>query len=352
MHLMMVLLAHTQPLRTALLRPCASRAVRALGARACSSDAATAPAEAAAEPEQLRSTFLETMRWRGFLHQSTDLAALDDAMSGGRVVAYLGFDATASSLHVGSLLQIMLLRHFQRAGHKPIVLVGGGTTKVGDPSGKDSSRRQLSRGRARTFSEPSRQRRCRTRRGSCSTRRRSPQTSRVSRACLGAPRPLAADAASRLVCRLSSLLGAAARRFLTFGEGPTDALLVNNDAWLSPLSYLAFLRDYGRRSATRHPPLSPPLTTPLTSLHRCRSPAAATRAAGAHSTYRMLTNCMLTRTPEPRASTRARAPPGHRQALYHQPHALLRVRQAAPRARVASLLPRVQLHDPPGRRLE
>ncbi|EOD37668.1 mitochondrial tyrosyl-tRNA synthetase [Emiliania huxleyi CCMP1516] len=206
----MVLLAHTQPLRTALLRPCASRAVRALGARACSSDAATAPAEAAAEPEQLRSTFLETMRWRGFLHQSTDLAALDDAMSGGRVVAYLGFDATASSLHVGSLLQIMLLRHFQRAGHKPIVLVGGGTTK-------DASRQLLDE-----------------------------------------------EAIA------SNIEGISRVRFLTFGEGPTDALLVNNDAWLSPLSYLAFLRDYGRRSATRHPPLSPPLTTPLTSLHRCR----------------------------------------------------------------------------------
>ena len=135
-------LAHgTHALRTAV-RPIYARAARTLAVRA-SADAADGAVVAAAEPEQLRSEFLQTMRWRGFIHQSTDLGALDTAMAEGRVVAYLGFDATASSLHVGSLLQIMLLRHFQRAGHKPIVLVGGGTTKVGDPSGKDASRQLL-----------------------------------------------------------------------------------------------------------------------------------------------------------------------------------------------------------------
>lgn len=169
-------LAHSQHvLRSAIrpCRPCVSRAARALAVRA-SVASADDVVTAAAEPEQLKSSFLQTMQWRGFIHQSTDLGALDTTMSEGpgskerrngcrvgcaggvpagagrslahtrahadktcsattgegRVVAYLGFDATASSLHVGSLLQIMLLRHFQRAGHKPIVLVGGGTTKV------------------------------------------------------------------------------------------------------------------------------------------------------------------------------------------------------------------------------
>eukprot|EP00967_Tisochrysis_lutea_P055621 scaffold70017_cov25-Tisochrysis_lutea.AAC.2 len=135
------------------------------------------------------------MRWRGFIHQSTDLAALDEAMTGGRVVAYLGFDATASSLHVGSLLQIMLLRHFQRLGHKPIVLVGGGTTKVGDPTGKDASRQLLD-----------------------------------------------SDTISANIDGISKVFS----KFLKFGDGPTDALMVNNDDWLSPLQYLSFLRDYGR----------------------------------------------------------------------------------------------------------
>jgi tyrosyl-tRNA synthetase len=91
-----------------------------------------------------KSEFLQTIMERGFFHQCTDLEGLDEALSQGEpVTAYLGFDATASSLHVGSLLQIMLLRHFQKCGHKPLVLVGGGTTKVGDPSGKDESRQML-----------------------------------------------------------------------------------------------------------------------------------------------------------------------------------------------------------------
>ena len=83
------------------------------------------------------------MRDRGFLHQCTGITDLDEKMSSGCISAYLGFDATADSLHVGSLLQIMILRHLQQSGHKPIVLIGGGTSKVGDPTGKDESRVML-----------------------------------------------------------------------------------------------------------------------------------------------------------------------------------------------------------------
>jgi tyrosyl-tRNA synthetase len=141
------------------------------------------------------SPFLRTMIDRGFYHQCTDLEALDARLSGGQpVAAYLGFDATASSLHVGSLLQIMILRHFQRCGHQPLVLVGGGTTKIGDPSGKDESRQMLDE---------------------------------------------AAIAAN--VAGISSVFD----KFLTFGDGPSDAKMVNNDAWLSELNYLEFLREYG-----------------------------------------------------------------------------------------------------------
>ena len=143
----------------------------------------------------LRSEFLRTLQWRGFVQQATKIGELDDKLATSTVVAYLGFDATASSLHVGSLLQIMLLRHFQRCGHKPIVLVGGGTTKVGDPSGKDASRQLLD----------------------------------------DAAIQANLDGISRVF-----------ERFLTFGDGPTDALVVNNDAWLSSLQYLEFLREYGR----------------------------------------------------------------------------------------------------------
>jgi hypothetical protein len=92
---------------------------------------------------QAESTFIKTMTERGFLHSCTNIEELDKQMKSGTVTAYLGFDATASSLHVGSLLQIMILRHLQKSGHKPIVLLGGGTTKVGDPTGKDASRKML-----------------------------------------------------------------------------------------------------------------------------------------------------------------------------------------------------------------
>lgn len=92
----------------------------------------------------VRSEFLRRMVERGFLHQATDLAALDDRFAQHRVVAYIGFDCTAPSLHVGSLLMIMVLRHLQQTGHRPIVLMGGGTTKVGDPSFRDDARPILS----------------------------------------------------------------------------------------------------------------------------------------------------------------------------------------------------------------
>lgn len=151
----------------------------------------------------LQSTFLRTLRDRGFLHQCTGLKELDDRLSSSSSQeaktavqsAYLGFDATADSLHVGSLLQIMILRHLQKSGHKPIVLVGGGTSKVGDPTGKDESRVMLT------------------------------------------------DEAIR---RNTDGISQVFQKFLQLGgDNPTDAILVNNDDWLSQIKYLDFLRDYG-----------------------------------------------------------------------------------------------------------
>jgi tyrosyl-tRNA synthetase len=152
--------------------------------------------EANACPAKFQSKFLQTLLERGFIHQCTDYKALDAKMSAEVAVpAYLGFDATAPSLHVGSLLQIMILRTLQKCGHKPIILIGGGTTKVGDPTGKDESRKLLS------------------------------------------DEQIAANAAS-----LQSVF----ELFLRFGDGPTDALLVNNADWLDKVNYIAFLRDYGK----------------------------------------------------------------------------------------------------------
>jgi tyrosyl-tRNA synthetase len=143
----------------------------------------------------LTSDFLRSIVERGYLHQCTDLEALDARAAKETVVAYIGFDATADSLHVGSLLQIMLLRRLQQSGHKPIVLIGGGTTRIGDPSGKDSSRQLLSR---------------------------------------------------EDIARNAAALRGVFDRFLTFGDGPTDAIMVDNGDWLDALVYLEFLRDYGR----------------------------------------------------------------------------------------------------------
>ncbi len=144
---------------------------------------------------ELRSDFLREISDRGFLHQCTDLEGLDALATGGPVTAYIGFDCTADSLHAGSLIPIMLLRRLQQTGHKPIVLMGGGTTKVGDPSGKDESRKLLS-------------------------------DQEIGRNIAGIKRVF--------------------EQFLTFGDGPGDAVMVNNADWLDGLNYIAFLRDYGR----------------------------------------------------------------------------------------------------------
>ncbi len=141
-----------------------------------------------------KSEFLQTLQARGYIHQITHPEELDAAAAGGIVTAYIGFDATAPSLHVGSLIQIMMLRRLQQAGHKPIVLMGGGTTKVGDPTGKDESRKLLSD----------------------------------------------ADIAAN-IAGIKQVFA----RFLTFGDGPTDAIMVDNDEWLSKFGYVQFLRDYG-----------------------------------------------------------------------------------------------------------
>ena len=154
---------------------------------------APTPAATALAPESLRSQFLRTLVERGFLHQCTDLGALDAAAASGRIAGYIGFDATADSLHVGSLIQIMMLRHMQRAGHRPIVLMGGGTTKVGDPSGKDRSRQLLS-------------------------------NERIAGNIAGIRRVFA--------------------RYLDF-DGDA-ALMVDNSEWLDALRYIPFLREYGR----------------------------------------------------------------------------------------------------------
>ena len=150
------------------------------------------PMTAADKP--FKSLFLRTMQERGYVHQITHPEELDEAACNGVITGYVGYDATAPSLHVGNLITIMMLRRLQQSGHKPIVIVGGGTSKVGDPSGKDETR-QL-----RTHEE------------------------------------IQANIASQ-----KQAFG----RFLTFGDGPTDAMLIDNDEWLSKLGYIDFLREYG-----------------------------------------------------------------------------------------------------------
>ena len=142
-----------------------------------------------------RSSLLKLLDERGYIHQVTDAEALDARAAKEVVTAYIGFDATAPSLHVGNLVSIMLLRRLQQSGHRPIVLMGGGTTKVGDPSGKDEGRKLLS-------------------------------TEEIN----------ANIASIRRVFE----------HFLTFGDGPTDAMMVNNADWLDGLQYIDFLRDVGR----------------------------------------------------------------------------------------------------------
>jgi len=140
----------------------------------------------------MRSALLRTLELRGYIHQCTDLAALDALAAGDVITAYVGYDCTADSLHVGHLVSIMMLRHLQRAGHRPIALIGGGTTKVGDPSGKDESRLLLDQAQIDA-----------NRRG----------------------------------------IEASLAKFIDFGTG--GALLVDNDEWLSRLGYIPFLRDFG-----------------------------------------------------------------------------------------------------------
>jgi tyrosyl-tRNA synthetase len=142
-----------------------------------------------------KSDFLREISARGFVHQMTDPDGLDALMRASPVTGYIGFDCTADSLHVGSLLPIMLLHWLQRYGHKPIVLMGGGTTKVGDPSGKDDSRQLLSEAEI--------------------------------------------EANMAGIRRIFD-------RYLTFGEGAGEAVMANNAAWLDGLRYIDFLRDYGR----------------------------------------------------------------------------------------------------------
>jgi tyrosyl-tRNA synthetase len=141
-----------------------------------------------------KSDLLRTMHERGYIHQITHPVELDEAAASKVVTGYIGFDATAPSLHVGSLIQIMMLRRLQQAGHKPIVLMGGGTTKVGDPTDKDQSR------------------------------------------------PLLTE--EQIQANIASIKTVFAK-FLTFGDGPTDAIMVDNDEWLSTFGYVQFLRDYG-----------------------------------------------------------------------------------------------------------
>ena len=142
-----------------------------------------------------KSDLLHELSARGYIHQCTDEAGLDALARQEIVTGYIGFDCTAPSFHVGNLVSIMLLRKLQQTGHRPIVLIGGGTTKVGDPSGKDESRKLLDD----------------------------------------------ATIASNIdgIQRVFS-------KFLTFGTGERDAILLNNADWLERLNYISFLRDYGR----------------------------------------------------------------------------------------------------------
>jgi tyrosyl-tRNA synthetase len=135
------------------------------------------------------------MEERGYIHQCSDPDALDAAATNGTVTAYIGFDCTAPSLHVGNLIGIMMLRRLQQSGHRPIVLIGGGTTKVGDPSGKDDARKLLSD-----------------------------------------------DDIAANIEGIRKVFD----RFIGFGDGPTGGIMVNNKDWLEDLNYIDFLRDYGR----------------------------------------------------------------------------------------------------------
>ena len=142
-----------------------------------------------------KSEFIATIMDRGFLADCTALEDLDERFRTGVVTGYIGFDLTATSLHIGNLVQIMLLRWMQKTGHRPITLMGGGTTKVGDPSGKDEMRQMLSVDQI--------------------------------------------DANAEGIRQVFS-------RYISYGDGPTDSPLVNNAEWLDELKYIEFLRDIGK----------------------------------------------------------------------------------------------------------
>ncbi len=143
---------------------------------------------------QFKSDFLNILSARGFIHQISDPEGLDAAAVAGKISGYIGFDATAASLHAGSLVQIMMLRWMQKTGHRPIALMGGGTTKIGDPSFKDEARKLLT--------------------------------------------------VEQIGANLAGIRQVFTR-FLNFGDGGTDARMVNNADWLDHLNYIDFLRDYG-----------------------------------------------------------------------------------------------------------
>ncbi|MDH5722254.1 MAG: tyrosine--tRNA ligase [Alphaproteobacteria bacterium] len=143
-----------------------------------------------------KSDFLNILNERGFIHQCSDFEGLDEKLASGLQSAYIGFDATAKSLHVGNLTGIMMLHWFQQTGHKPITLMGGGTSKIGDPSFKDEQRKLMD---DETIEE---------------------NIKHIQSTCFN--------------------------QFLKYGKGKTDAMMVNNNDWLDNLKYLEFLRDYGR----------------------------------------------------------------------------------------------------------
>src|SRR5262249_34178316 len=142
-----------------------------------------------------KSDFLQVLADRGFIHQVSEPEVLDELARNSRITGYIGFDCTAPSLHVGSLVQIMLLYWMQQTGHRPIALMGGGTTRVGDPSGRDESRRLLTE-----------------------------------------------DAIAENLRGIRAVFA----KFLKFGDGPNDAVMANNADWLNKLNYVDFLREVGR----------------------------------------------------------------------------------------------------------
>ncbi|MEQ8702100.1 MAG: tyrosine--tRNA ligase, partial [Bauldia litoralis] len=142
-----------------------------------------------------KSDFLRVLQERGYIHLCTDYAELDARAAKGVVTAYVGYDATADSLHIGHLVSIMMLRWMQKTGHRPIALMGGGTTKVGDPSGKDETRQILT--------------------------------------------------TEKIDANIASIRGTF-ESFLDFGDGPSGAIMANNADWLDELQYIPFLRDVGK----------------------------------------------------------------------------------------------------------